>query len=214
MATKRNKSWLARLPLLGRVFENQSGAVAVQFAILLMPLTVLSFGLFDISRASIAKQQLQDALDAATLLAARSNATTSTALGAVGRPALIANMSSLSDATLGTSTFAISGNYIDSSARVTIRPIIANLWMNGDMTINASSQVVRTTNRVELALVLDNTGSMSQTLGSDTKINALRTAAQGLVTTLQAAAVRSGDPNSVKIGVVPFSMSVNVGTTY
>jgi len=28
-----------------------------------MPLLVLSFGLFDVSRASIAKQQLQDALD-------------------------------------------------------------------------------------------------------------------------------------------------------
>ena len=212
--TKKNKSWLARVPLLGRVFEREDGAVAVQFAILLLPLTVLSFGLFDISRASIAKQQLQDSLDAASLMAARSNATTDTGLAAVGQPALVANLANMSDAVLTGSSFHVSGNSIVSSASVRIHPIIANLWMNGDLTINASSEVVRTSNRVEVALALDNTGSMGQTLGSGTKIAALRTAAQGLVTTLQAASVRSGDPQSVRIGVVPFSMTVNVGSTY
>jgi hypothetical protein len=73
---------------------------------------------------------------------------------------------------------------------------------------------VRTTNRVEVALVLDNTGSMGQNLGSQQKIAALRTAAQGLVNTLQAAAQRSGDSQAVRIGVVPFSMTVNVGSQY
>lgn len=214
MATNKTKNWLKRVPLIGRLFRNERGAVAVQFAILLLPLTVMSFGLFDISRASIAKQQLQDALDAATLLAARSNSLNDAGLQAVGQPALVANLSSLSDATLQSTTFHINGNFIDSSAVVTVRPIIANLWMNGDMSITASSQVVRTSNHVEVALVLDNTGSMGQTLGAQTKITALRSAAQGLVNTLSAAAVRSGDPNSVKIGVVPFSMTVNVGSTY
>ena len=214
MATNKTNTWLKRLPLVGRLFRNERGAVAVQFAILLLPLTVMSFGLFDISRASIAKQQLQDALDAATLLAARSSAVNDAGLQAVGQPALTANLSSLSDATLQSTTFHINGNFIDSSATVTVHPIIANLWMNGDMNVTANSQVVRTSNHAEVALVLDNTGSMGQTLGGQTKITALRTAAQGLVNTLSAAAIRSGDPNAVKIGVVPFSMTVNVGSTY
>ena len=55
-------------------------------------------------------------------------------------------------------------------------------------------------NKVEVALVLDNTGSMSYSLGSQTKIVALRSAATGLVDTLAAAAARSADPNAVKIG--------------
>jgi Flp pilus assembly protein TadG len=214
MAVNNREPNEARRGLLRNLFRRKDGAVAIQFALLSMPLLVLSFGLFDISRASIAKQQLQDALDAAGLLAARSTATTDTALNAVGYPALVANMSSLSDATLTSSNFHINGNFIDSTATVRVRPIIANLWLNGDMNITANSQVVRTTNRVEVALVLDNTGSMLQTLGSGQKIAAVRSAAQGLVNTLQAASIRSGDPQSVRIAVVPFAMTVNVGSGY
>lgn len=214
MNETKTESWKTRFARLGQFIKRKDGAVAVQFAILALPLTVLTFGLFDISRASIAKQQLQDALDAANLIAARSTGTTDAQLNAVGAPALTANLANLSDATLTASNFHANGAYIDATATVKVTPVIANLWLQGDMTISASSQVVRTMNKVEVALVLDNTGSMSYTLGSQTKIVALRSAATQLVDTLAAAAARSTDPNAVKISLVPFSMTVNVGTTY
>jgi Flp pilus assembly protein TadG len=204
----------ARRGLLRNLFRKQDGAVAIQFSLLAMPLLVLAFGLFDISRASIAKQQLQDALDAASLLAARSTATTDAQLNAVAQAALLANLSNMDDATLITSNFHFNGGSIDATAQAAVRPIISNLWLNGDMNVAANSQVTRANRHVEVALVLDNTGSMLETLGAGQKISALRTAAQGLVNTLQAAAQRSGDPNSVRIGVVPFSMTVNVGSGY
>jgi Flp pilus assembly protein TadG len=62
--------------LAARLRDDERGAIAVQFALLLIPIAILTFGLIDISRASVQKRQLQDALDAATLMAARSTATT------------------------------------------------------------------------------------------------------------------------------------------
>ncbi len=197
------------------LFRNQEGAVAVQFALLALPLCVLAFGLMDVNRATVAKQQLQDALDAATLLAARTTtATTDTALTAVGQPALSANLTNLAGGTLSSSSFHLNGSYIDSTATVQLTPIVANLWMSGNMNITATSEVVRTMDDLEVAMVLDNTGSMGSTLGSTTKITALKTAASSLVDTLAAAAANSTDPNAVKYAVVPFSMTVNVGSSY
>jgi Flp pilus assembly protein TadG len=58
----------------GRLRRDQRGAIAVQFAFLAIPLSVLVFGLVDVSRVSLQRRQMQDALDAATLIAARSTA--------------------------------------------------------------------------------------------------------------------------------------------
>jgi Flp pilus assembly protein TadG len=197
-----------------RLFKREEGSVAVQFALLALPLCVLTFGLMDVNRATVAKQRLQDALDAATLLAAKTTtATTDTALAAVGTPALNANLTNLSGATLSSSGFHLNGAYIDSTATIQMTPIVANLWMSGNMNITATSQVVRTMDDLEVSLVLDNTGSMASKLGSVTKISALKTAAASLVDTLAAAAANSTDPNAVKYAVVPFSMTVNVGAS-
>ena len=64
--------------------RRQDGAIAVQMAFLALPLTVLAFGMVDVNRASVAKKDLQDALDAATLIAGRSMAVTQTEIQSVG----------------------------------------------------------------------------------------------------------------------------------
>lgn len=205
-----------RRPRLLQWLDDVRGSVAVQFALLALPLCVLAFGLLDVNRATVVKQQLQDALDAATLMAARSNASGDTALSAIGAPALQTNMANMAGATLGATSFHQNGAYIDSTASVTVTPIVANLWMQGNMTITASSEVVRTMNSVEVAMVLDNTGSMGNTLGtsSTTKIAALKTAASSMVTQLQAASQNATQANAVKLALVPYTMTVNVGPTY
>ena len=202
---------------LRRPASDARGSVAVQFAIVLVPLTIVAFGTFDYNRASIAHQELQDALDAATLMAARSNtATTDAQLNAIGQPAMTTNLLSLHDGTLTSSNFHMAAPYITGTATMTVNPLVANLWTGGNMTVTATAQVVRTINNVEVALVLDNTGSMSATLGSGgtTKIAALKTAATSMVNQLQTAATNSGKANAVKIALVPYTMTVNVGSTY
>lgn len=200
-----------------RLRRDDRGAIAIQFALLALPLSILLFGLVDVGRLSLQRRQIQDALDAATLIAARSSAVTDPALDAVGDAAFMAEMTGLGVTLTGSnSTFrAGSDNRVLASVSTTVSPIIANLWTNGPITVTVTSDVVRSVKKLEVALVLDNTGSMASKLGSgDTKINALISASKSLVDTLAAAAARASETDAVKIAVVPFSMTVNVGSTY
>jgi len=204
--------------LAARLRDDERGAIAVQFALLLIPIAILTFGLIDLSRASVQKRQLQDALDAATLMAARSTATTNADLDTIGDAALATEMAGLGvTLTAANSTFALGDNntVVGTIQNVTIKPIISNLWSTSDANVSASATVMRSVNKLEVALVLDNTGSMASTLGSGTKkIDALIDASKSLVDVLAAAAARASETDAVKISVVPFSMTVNVGSTY
>jgi len=78
-----------------------------------------------------------------------------------------------------------------------------------DVTVH--SQVLRQQRDLEVVMVLDNTGSMADCSGwhCTAKIDQLKTAANKLVTVL------FGDDTTsehVKVGLVPFSAAVNVGT--
>ena len=75
-----------------------------------------------------------------------------------------------------------------------------------DVVVAVTSQVLRTIGKVELVLVLDNTGSMK-----GTKIDTLITAANQLVNSLGKA---TKNPADLRIGLVPFSQTVNVGSEY
>ncbi|HWU81373.1 MAG TPA: TadE/TadG family type IV pilus assembly protein, partial [Caulobacter sp.] len=79
----------------GRLRRDQRGAIAIQFALLALPLTVLVFALVDLGRISLQRRQMQDALDAATLMAARSNAVSDAELEAVGDPAFLAEIAGM-----------------------------------------------------------------------------------------------------------------------
>ncbi len=188
--------------------HREDGAIAVQFAFLAIPIAVLAFGMVDVNRASVAKKDLQDALDAATLLAGRSTAVTNADLQTVGAAALAGQLSGMTDATLVSSTFTVSGSNITSSARIKLTPIVANLWLNKDMEVAVGSQIVRTVNKLEIAMVLDNTGSMA-----GTKLTNLKAAANDFIDQLSAAAARSTEVNPVKIGIVPFSNAVRLSST-
>lgn len=197
--------------------RREDGAIAVQFAILIVPIIALVFGLIDINRASVEKRNLQDSLDAAALIAARSGKTTQADVNTVGVAALKAELGTRYDAVLVESgqIFTLGGTNnttVIAKATVAVKPIIAHIWLNGDMMVAAKSEVIRSMNQLEVVMVLDNTGSMTDTLGSGKKIDALKTAANGLVDTLKAAATRSSIPDPIKLAVVPFSSSVNVGT--
>jgi Flp pilus assembly protein TadG len=188
--------------------RREDGAIAVQMAFLALPIAVLAFGMVDVNRASVAKKDLQDALDAATLIAGRSTAVDTAGIQTVGAAALTGQLAGMSDATLTSSTFTLSGSNITSSATMKVTPIVANLWLNKDMTVNAASQIVRSMNKLEVAMVLDNTGSMD---GS--KLTNLKAAANDFIDQLAAAAARSTEVNPVKIGIVPFSNVVRLSST-
>ena len=72
-----------------------------------------------------------------------------------------------------------------------------------------SSTVVWGQSKLWVALVLDNSGSMSQGDSGGSKMTALKNASNQLLTILQNAAANAGD---VQVSITPFVKVVNVGT--
>ena len=188
---------------LSRFARARSGAVAIWFAVMALPLAVLSFALIDINRASVEKRYLQDALDAAVLLVARSTATTNGQAQSVGSAALAAQLSGMSDATLVSSSFKIEGSTVKGTATSGLSPYVSNLWLGGDMSVGAVAEATRAATNLEVALVLDITGSMN-----GQKIIDMRAAAKDLVDIVVQA---SQTPYYSKVALVPYSAAVNVG---
>ena len=98
------------------------------------------------------------------------------------------------------------GNFtLKLTASAKVDTMFARLLGQSTITLSASSEVLWGIKKLNLALVLDNTGSMQQSA----KMTNLKTAAHNLLTTLQNAAKTPGD---VKVAIVPFATDVNAGT--
>ncbi len=184
--------------------RDDQGAAAIQFTLMALPMAIAVFGMVDVSRASAAKMQLQDALDAAALAAARSSATTDTEAQTVGSGVLTVDLTGARAVTLKASSFKIEGNKVVASATASMSPVIASLWLDGDMELGAETEVLRASKNIEVALALDVTGSMG-----GTKISDLRTAAKDLVDLVVQSQQK---PFYTRVALAPYSMGVNVGS--
>ena len=198
------RTWLrgVRERLVGGA-RDERGAVAVIFAVALVLLAPLVVGVVDIYMSSAQRTRLQDALDAAALYTARSNATTAEAIQATGSRALLANLSAGDQARMISSTFVLNESTVVASAELAPQSIASNLWNHGNL--KATTNVVRASSNLEVAMVLDITGSMRN------DIAALKTAANSLVD-IVVQDVQT--PYYSKLAIVPYSNAVNVGATY
>ena len=183
--------------------RDESGAAAIIFAMSLVLLAPLTLGVFDVYMGANQRQKLQDALDAATLFAARSSAQTSKDINEVGQRALKANLTSYPGASLISSSFSLDGPKVVASAEMKPMAVATGFFQHGNL--KASAEALRAMDRLEVALVLDNTGSMS-----GTKLSTLKTAAKDLVDKLEAAGKRSTAKDPIQISLVPFSSTVRV----
>lgn len=206
-AARRGGRFLARL---GRA---RQGGVAMMFALAMPPVALMAVAGVDFHRASTVRMNLQDALDAATLAAARSSETTTAGVNRVGLAALRANLANYPGVRLaeGNTAFVLNADgSVDSRAKVTVDTLVADMFLGGSMDVGAEASVLRSNNRLEIALVIDNTGSMA----SGGRMRAAQDAATNLVDRLAAAAERSPEDDAVRISLVPFSMTVRVGAEY
>ena len=202
MALKRLVSKFA--DMLG----NRRGNVAMIFALSLLPVTLLSGGAVDLSQAMNARSRLSQALDAAALAVGVNTTLSNEDAMTIANNFIAANYPGRE---LGT-VVDVAVNIDDESDTVTVtgaarvRTVMLGLAGIDYITVHWESEVQRARSRLELVMVLDNTGSMG---GS--KIRSLRDSAQLLTEILYDAAEETGD---VKIGLVPFAATVNVGTQY
>jgi Flp pilus assembly protein TadG len=186
------------------------GGVTIPFALSLIPVSFLTVAAVDFHRGENVRAGLQDALDAATLAVGRSTAVEPSQVQSIGKTALDANLRAYPDTTLESSDFHLDGAKVVASAKVSMTPLISDLFTGGKLKVGAQSEVTRGGRTLEIAMVLDNTGSMAQ----NSKLDLLKTAASNFVDTMSAAASHSTVANPIKVGLVPFSVTVKVGASY
>jgi Flp pilus assembly protein TadG len=184
--------------------RDRRGVSAVAFAISFAVLTPMALGIFDVYQSTEQRGKLQDALDAAALYAARSSAFTTPAINTIGNKALTANLQLIHGATLSNSSFTLNGTEVDATAQVTLPAYAPMEYTHLPVTVNSTVQ--RAMDRLEVALVLDNTGSMA----ANNKLTTLQTDAKQLIDKLVTASLQSTDPNPLKIALIPFSQTVRV----
>jgi Flp pilus assembly protein TadG len=185
---------------------SRSGGVAMIFGLSFIPLSLLTLTAIDFHRASTVRAALQDSLDAASLAAARTQSATTTAqIQAVGANVMAANMQAFDRTVVTSTTFTLSGDgTVTAHAEASVTPLVANMFLGSAMTVAADSEVKRASKSLEVAMVLDTTGSMS---GS--KIEDLRDAANDLID-LVVQDVQT--PHYSKVAIVPYSQAVNAGS--
>ncbi len=194
--------------LVARFCRESRGNVATIFALSLVPVALLSGGAVDLSQSMNARSRLAQALDAAALAVGVNTSLSNEDATSIANDFIAANYPGRE---LGV-VQNVNVNIDDESDTVTVtgeaRVQTTMLGMAGIdyITVHWESEVQRARQRLELVMVLDNTGSMG---GS--KIRDLRDSAELLTEILFDAA---DDPTDVKIGLVPFAATVNVGTQY
>ena len=194
---------------LGGFGRESKGSVATIFAVSLVPVLIAVGVGIDMSRAMSSRSNLQDALDATALALAHLPPNTSdAALKAKAQTWLLAN---LSDANMTTPVLSISRSTgqvalnATSVVKTTLTAVAGPKFQ--EIPIAAHSTVKWGLGKVEVALVLDNTGSMS-----GIKLSRLKAAAEDLVETLESQVV--GQPaGTLKIGLVPFSTAVRLSSS-
>jgi Flp pilus assembly protein TadG len=212
-------SWLDGLgcglsAFVRRLAGDARGNVAMLFGLTVPVLVLMTVGGIDIHRASTVRVNLQDALDAAALAAARSPHTANADLQRVGLASLRANLKAYPEITLreaDTSFVLNSDDVVIASSKVDVKTLVANIvlppygkFMDDYLPVGAHSEVDRSSRNIEVAMVLDLSGSMSGQKLTDLK-NAARDLVDLIVQPVQT-------PYYSRVALVPWSHSVNPGS--
>lgn len=182
------------------------GQTAVLFGLMLLPVMASAGAAVDYMRAANARTAMQAAADAAALAAARDAAgLTQDQLVDRTKKTFTANFHA-KGATLGPITVQKTDHAIRVAASGSVKTAIMGIIHVDRIDIATTAEVAWGRNKIELALVLDNTGSMAEA----GKMPALKTAVRDFLSVLEGVSYR----DSVKISIVPFDTQVNIGTGY
>ncbi len=207
------KSWL---PLaresLSRFRRDRRGNVAPIFAIAMLPIVALTGTAIDYSRANAARTEMQAALDATALtMSKEAVGLTQEQLNTKATNYFTASFANLDAKNMTVVPVLVTpqaGSFtltVTASGSVDLR--FMGVFGQSSLPISSSAEVKWGIKKLELAMVLDNTGSMAQS----GKMTALKTASHNLLTTLKNAAKKLGD---VKVAIIPFDVTVKPGTGY
>ena len=192
----------ARSLLRGLARDTRAG-VAVTYALLAVPMTTALGLALDVGMAYHVRTRLEHALDATALAVGGSIGNRAQLLDR-GQRFFDANFPAEKFGQARNFTLSITDDVISVSGEATSETFFLKLANVNTIDVSAAAEVTRSIRGLEVALVLDNTGSMN----SNNNIGALRDAARELTHIL------FGDRTShdkLYMAVVPYSASVNPG---
>ncbi|WP_346912314.1 pilus assembly protein TadG-related protein [uncultured Roseibium sp.] len=207
-------NYKASLIQLKKYNSDQRGSIMPMFAILGVMLMVIAGAAVDYSRAVNNREKMAHALDAAALTLATKLSTsvmTDSEIDTLLGEAFAANIQ-----TLGLDDVAISNlthnvdpdnGVIDIATTVSVPTQFLSMGGIGpdNLTVHVKTEVNYSRFNVELALVLDVTGSMKY------DIDTLQDASNDLLDTLIPEGTDESD-SKVKISIIPYSQGVNLGS--
>ncbi len=162
----------------------------------------------DFTRQSNASSALQSAVDSVALGVAKEIDTLNAAQLSARAEAIFAAITA-SGPLAGLPISAVYTTSPSKSLRVTVNSTMPSMFGGlfgiGNLPLNAQAVIPISTKPAEIALVMDNTGSMS----GRSKMTELKKAATNLVNAMQTASTTSA--NEIKISLVPFGKEVNIG---
>jgi Flp pilus assembly protein TadG len=193
-----------------RFLADQRAGVAPVFALAIVPLIGFVGAAVDFSRGNAARTAMQASLDATALMLSRDAADMAPELITSKATALFNAQFDRPEVVNPQVTAVLTspqqGSFIlDVGVSGTVPTTFTRILGHEQLNIGSSAQVKWGVKKLEVALVLDNTGSMA----SSGKMAELKTASKNLLTKLQTAAKQLGD---VKVAIVPFDKIVNIGT--
>lgn len=179
---------------------DRRGNTAIIFTLALLPIMLLVGSAVDLSGMHGKRTALQASLDAAALAAAKMphNSSDAAVEDAAARFAAANFEGTITDFEVVRTEEAVT-----VSGKAPADLMFLSGFGFGDQQVSATSQATRGAHKIEVVMVLDNSGSMK---GS--KMSSLKTASQTLVDTLTTS---DSDEDYTKIGLVPFTAGVNVG---
>jgi Flp pilus assembly protein TadG len=189
-----------------RFFSDVRGNVAIMFALAVVPMFGAMGAAVDYSMANAQRTAMQSAADATVLALAKAMPLSQQQLDTLGQKWFQANLGTTPITNLQLVISPGTGN-IDLTATGIYHPEIVNVLGITDFPIGARAQAKWGIGKVEIALALDNTGSMAQ----QGKMTQLKIAAHSLLDTLQAAVTTPGD---AKVAIIPFGFQVRLDTNY
>lgn len=206
--------------------SDRRAAVSVIAALAAVPLILMTGLAVDAARLYLLDQRLQTCVDAATLLAAKELGSSSEVAdaqalfwGNFGRGYRTQNgqttytdIGFLSATSPGATVTAIDSSHVQVSAQATLPMTFMILGGFTNITVSASATAQKG-GGVELAMVLDVSGSMLQSAGNgQTKEQALQQAADDALASLYGA--NNDTVSNLWVSVVPFQASISLGAQY
>ncbi|MGQ0673937.1 MAG: pilus assembly protein TadG-related protein [Hyphomicrobium sp.] len=187
--------------MAGQFIGCSGGGTAALFGITILSVCAAAALGLDYGRARAVQVQLQAAADAA-ILAARSDGADEAAIEARAKTFFRKNAKGAFGATITGIDVDPAAASISIEVTADVKTTFAGVFGQDVMQVRVVSEATVATESIELALVLDNTGSMAGHMDD------LKQGALDLVTTVRS---NASDPSKIAMAVVPYVGAVNIG---